>query len=377
MVFFCAGWTLLLAFLLCWNIRHMEKTTRALAENNARMFWQKDMQYRAWNVAHGGVYVPVTDKTPPNPYLDMEQRDVMIGGQEYTLMNPAYMFRQVTEMGKKTTAIQGRITGLDPKGPENKPSPWEEKALLSFERGAEEFLEVMQIDGSSYVHFMRPLKAEQACLSCHHERAVDINSVVGGISIVVPMESYLVQHKNNMHKLWIAFLAIWLTGTVIICFMDSVIQKTINKLKRSEQQNRAILDTMDKVGVGLHIVDKEHRIRYANRTMEQWFGYTTNRICYQEAYKREEPCTLCSLKQVVEQKSTVRYEYTCQGHTFDVVSAPLTMQDGTPAKLEVRLDVTDQKKVEEEQRRAAELLKAKESAESATVAKSMFLANMS
>ncbi|MCI5209433.1 MAG: PAS domain S-box protein, partial [Candidatus Electrothrix sp. ATG2] len=192
------------------------------------------------------------------------------------------------------------------------------------------------------------------------------------------MESYLVQQNKNMRKLWIAFSAIWFTGLIIICFMDNVIQKTINKLKRSEQQNRAILDTMDRVGVGLHIIDEDYQIRYANRTMEKWFGYATDRICYQAAHKREKPCSPCSLKQVVEQQKTVRYEFISDDdRVFDVVSAPVTMQDGTLAKLELRLDVTDHKKVEEEQRKAAELLKAKESAESATVAKSMFLANMS
>ncbi len=377
LIFIYIGWTFLLIFLLCWNIRHMKKTTMALAENNARIFWQKDMLYRAWNVLHGGVYVPVSEETPPNPYLDIEHRDVIIAGQEYTLMNPAYMFRQVAEMGKKITAIQGKITGLNPKGPGNKPNQWEEEALRSFERGAEEYLDFTQDDGNFFVHFMRPIKAEKSCLPCHQEIKVELGGVAGGISIIVPMENYFVQYRNNVHKLWIAFLVIWFTGIVIICILDNVIQKTINKLKRSEQQNAAILDTMDKIGVGLHIIDQKYRIRYANSTMERWFDYTTDSLCYQSAYKKEAPCSLCSLNQVIEQKRTVRYEFSCHGQAFDVISAPITMQDGTPAKLEVRLDVTDQKQVKEEQRKTAALLKAKEYAESASVAKSMFLANMS
>ena len=373
----CAGWTLLLALLLSWNIHQMEKTTMTLAENNARIFWQKDMQYRAWNVAHGGVYVPVSEKTRPNPYLAVEHRDVMIGGRQYTLMNPAYMFRQVAETSKKTTAIQGRITALNPKGPENKPSPWEKKALRSFERGEEEYLDVVRVDGSSYMHFMRPLKAEKACLPCHRERSAAVGGVVGGISIVVPMEGYLAQHADNMYKLWIAFSAIWGAGLIIIFFMDNLIQKTIDKLGRSEQRNRAVLDTMDKVGVGLYIVDNDYRVRYANTTMEKWFGYATDTVCYPSARGEKTPDSPCSFNTVIEEKNTVRYDLVWKGRMFDVVSAPVIMQDGAPAKLEIRLDVTGRKKVEEERRKAAALLKAKESAESASVAKSMFLANMS
>ncbi|MCI5223458.1 MAG: DUF3365 domain-containing protein, partial [Candidatus Electrothrix sp. AR4] len=371
------GWTLLIALLLYWNIRHMKKTTMTLAENNARMFWKKDMLYRAWNVLHGGVYVPVKEYTPPNPYLDIENRDVIIAGQEYTLMNPAYMFRQVAEIGKKTTAIHGRITGLHPKGPENKPSPWEKKALHSFERGSKEYLELVQVGEESFIYFMGPIKAEKGCLPCHQEIKNELGGVAGGISIIVPMENYFVQYKDNVHKLWMAFLSIWLAGLAIICIMDDVIQKTINRLLRTEEQQGAILDTMDKVGVGLHIIDKAFCVRYTNTTMEKWFGYKTGKICYKTVHGQDAPCALCSLEQVIEKNKTVRFELNSDDRVFDVVSTPIAMQDGAPAKLEVRLDVTDQKQVVKEQRRAQELLKAKELAESATVAKSFFLANMS
>lgn len=371
-----AGWTLLLILLLCWNMRHMKRTTLSLAESNARIFLQKDMLYRAWCAAHGGVYVPVSEKTQPNPDLDVANRDVMIGERRYTLMNPAYMFRQVAEMGEKLTAIQGRITALHPKGLKNEPSPWEERALLSFEHGAKEYLDIVQVDGGSYLHFMRPVKAKKACLTCH-QRTESVDNVVGGISIVVPLEKYFEQYNKNIHKLWLAFWAIWSGGVCIIYIMNRVIQKNIHRLKRSEQQNATILHNIDKVGIGLHIVDKNFRVHYANSTMEKWFGYITDTICYQSSRKQEAPCSHCLLDQVAEQSSTVRYELIHHDRVFDVVSAPVIMQDGTLAKLELRLDVTDQKMVEEEQRKAAELLKAKESAESATVAKSMFLANMS
>ncbi len=371
------GWSLLLVVLLCWNMRHMKKTNMVLAENNARMFWQKDMLYRAWNVLHGGVYVPVSTGTLPNPYLDIENRDVIIAGQKYTLMNPAYMFRQVAEIGRKETAIQGRITGLHPKVPENKPNPWEEKALRSFEHGAEEYLNVVQVDEKYFVHFMGPIKAEKGCLPCHKEIKNELGNVAGGISIIVPMENYLMQYKKNVHKLRIAFLAIWLAGIGIICIMDSVIQKTINKLIRSEQQQSAVLDTMDRIGVGLYIVDKVFRVRYANSTITKWFGHNVNELCCLPMREKERPCSSCYLEEVVQEGRTVRYERNFEGKIFNVVATPFVMEDGTPAKLEVRLDVSHQKRFEEEQLKALEMLKAKESAESATLAKSIFLANMS
>ncbi len=369
-------WTLLLAALFLWNTRQLRKTTLELAESNARMFWQKDMLYRAWNLSHGGVYVPVTKHTPPNPHLDMPQREVMIAGRQYTLMNPGYMFRQVAELGKELTAIQGKITSLDPREPDNAPNGWETKALRAFERGEPEYLEQVQTEEGPVLRFMRPISTEPSCLPCHRE-IKEFGKVRGGISIVLPMEKYVLQHRQNTQKLLSAFLAIWLVGNVMTCLLASVIQKTLRQLLQSEEQQRAILETMDKVGVGLHIVDKAFHVHYVNRTTEQWFGYKAGSLCYETAHGEDAPCLLCSLEQVVDRKETVHTELRWQGRVFEVVAAPIITQDGVPAKLEVRLEVTDQKRIKEEERKTQELLKAKEAAEAATVAKSVFLANMS
>lgn len=163
----------------------------------------------------------------------------------------------------------------------------------------------------------------------------------------------------------------------MICVLARVIQKTLRQLLQSEEQQRAILETMDKVGVGLHIVDKAFHVHYVNKTTEQWFGYKAGSLCHKTAHGEDAPCLLCSLEQVIDRKETVHSELRWQGRVFEVVAAPIITQDGVPAKLEVRLEVTDQKRIKEEERKTQELLKAKEAAEAATVAKSVFLANMS
>ncbi|MCI5120387.1 MAG: DUF3365 domain-containing protein, partial [Candidatus Electrothrix sp. AUS4] len=371
------GWTLLLVILLCWNRWHMKKTTILLAENNARMFWGKDILYRAWSAFHGGAYVPVSDGTEPNPYLAIENREVKIDGQEYTLVNPAYMFRQIYEQGKESGTIQGRLTSLTPKHPNNNPRSWEEKALRSFEQGKEEYIELIQEQGKPFLRFMRPVRLKETCLRCHAGEEQKIGGIRGGMSIIVPLEEHFALFRDDVNKLWLAFLAIWLAGVMIILVMYSMIRKAIGSLLQSEQQKTAILDTMDKVGVGLYIIDQNYRIRYANKTMVKWFSCETGAICHESVHHRDTPCSACYLEQVTEQKETVRYELHFQEQFFDVVATPITLHDGTSGKLELRLDVTDRKKVEQEQRKAVELLKAKEIAESATQAKSVFLANMS
>lgn len=371
------GWTLLLVVVLCWNKWHMRKTIILLAENNARMFWEKDMLYRAWSVFHGGAYVPVSEEIDPKFSLGIEHRDVKIDGQEYTLINPAYMFRQIYETGEKSMTIQGRLTSLQPKRPDNTPTPWEEKALRSFASGSEEYVELAGIEDKFFLRFMRPVRLEKTCLRCHKGEDEQIGGIRGGVSIIVPLEDHFALFHDNVNKLWWAFLAVWLAGVAIILVMYGLVREAIGSLLQSEQQKSTILDSMDKVGVGLYIIDKKYQIRYANKTMVSWFSCKPDAICYESVHGRDTPCSRCYLEQVADQKETVRYELTFKEQFFDVVATPITLQDGESGKLELRLDVTDRKAIDREQRKAIELLKAKEVAESATQAKSVFLANMS
>ncbi len=118
------GWTALLGLLLFWNIHNVKTDTIKLAESDARQSWEKDVIYRLWAAQHGGVYVPVSETTQPNPHLVGPERDVTIFNREYTLMNPAFMTRQIYELAQKHLSIQGHITSLLPIRPANAAYPW-------------------------------------------------------------------------------------------------------------------------------------------------------------------------------------------------------------------------------------------------------------
>jgi DNA-binding CsgD family transcriptional regulator len=100
----------------------------------------------------GGVYVPATKETPPNPYLEVPQRDIAIhSGTVLTLMNPAYMTRQVHELAAKAYGIYSHITSLNPIRPANASDPWETQALQAFHRGIKEVSGVEEMKGEAYM----------------------------------------------------------------------------------------------------------------------------------------------------------------------------------------------------------------------------------
>lgn len=95
----------------------------------------KDIIMRKWVAGLGGIYAPVTDATPPNPWLPEKGRDFTLpGGMRITKMNPAYVTRLVHELWREHSEIRSRIVSVKPVNPDNMALPWEAAALEDIER---------------------------------------------------------------------------------------------------------------------------------------------------------------------------------------------------------------------------------------------------
>jgi len=204
-------WTFCLGASLAWNLSESDRHARALALQTARALYRKDVLYREWSARHGGVYVPVSDATQPNPYLQTPERDIRTpSGRALTLVNPAYMTRQVFELQDREFGIHGHITSLKPIRPQNAADAWEQTALAAFERGAEEVSVIANFRGSPHIRMMRPLVTSQACLRCHREQGYRVGDVRGGISVAVPMGTFAV--AGHARNLALAHGGLWLLG---------------------------------------------------------------------------------------------------------------------------------------------------------------------
>lgn len=147
-------WTLLLSGLFVVYIVECRKKVHDIGHGMALASFEEDLLFRRWAARHGGVYVPETAATPANPYLaDIPERDITTpSGRRLTLMNPAYMNRQLFEMAREQDGIpHGHITSLNPIRPENAPDQWETKALKALEQGVKEVVEAEQIDGQPHL----------------------------------------------------------------------------------------------------------------------------------------------------------------------------------------------------------------------------------
>lgn len=178
-IILAAAWTFIIIMGACWHLFEAYRNTQRSAYVEASRSFEKDLVYRRWVAGHGGVYVPATEETPPNPYLaHIRNRDITTtSGQELTLVNPAHMTRQVYELGHKQYGHQNHITSLNPLRPENKPDRWEKKALQAFTQGKTEVSEFTKIGDTDYLRLMRPLTTETSCLKCHASQGYKVGEL--------------------------------------------------------------------------------------------------------------------------------------------------------------------------------------------------------
>ncbi|MDD2541228.1 MAG: DUF3365 domain-containing protein [Desulfuromonadaceae bacterium] len=229
----CFVWTLAIAGAFVWSYYMQKNAILDMAKAEARIAFQKDALYRKWAAKHGGVYVPVTSETPPNPNLSrIQERDIITpSGKLLTLINPAYMTRQVFEQAdKEDNYVRGHITSLNPIRKENAPDSWEQNALKAFENGAKEFSNLQRSNGREYLRLMRPFYVEQPCLKCHAAQGYKLGDIRGGISVSVPMALYADVSSRGSIVRSSTLATIWFLGMGLIAFGSRKLTKSTELL---------------------------------------------------------------------------------------------------------------------------------------------------
>jgi len=236
------GWTVFVVAVLSWNIYYHKIGTLEIARNHAQESFDKDLVHRRWAAKHGGVYVPITKDTPPNPYLShIEERDITTpSGRQLTLMNPAYMTRQVLELGAEQYGLRGHITSLNPLRPENAPDSWERETLKGFEKNPVEVTSLEKIDGQTYMRLMKPMATEQSCLKCHASQGYKVGDIRGGISVSVPMKPILALANTQLKKIVLGYGLTWTLGLIGIGIGFLRIRNHITTYNQSQKTLREI-----------------------------------------------------------------------------------------------------------------------------------------
>ncbi len=253
-------WFIITTISCIWNFKVVNKNTSLIVKKQAQSFFQEIQTSRAWNAGHGGVYVPITEKTKPNQYLKTANREIYIDslGIALTKVNPAFMTRQIAEIAEKNNSIKFHITSLKPIRPQNKADSWETIQLNKFETGATEFIEYIEND-SAY-RYMAALPVKSVCMKCHEEQGYKVGDIRGGISITIKGVKYKELVFRQKVSILIFHSIIFMIGIVSILlfqrysktqfkklhFEKIVIRQRNIELKKNERKLQEINNIKDK-----------------------------------------------------------------------------------------------------------------------------------
>lgn len=216
-------WVMSVSTSLAWNMFQLERSVEREHVKTAKAFSQQILITRGWNSSHGGLYIRVTEKLPPNPFLHISNRDIeTTDGTRLTLINPPLMTSLISEISQEQGLTNFRLTSLKPINPDNAPLPWEKTALQSFERKHnKEYFFSNQEENKVVFHYISSLIITKECLHCHRPQDYQEGDLRGGLSISFPV------NKKRISALVFSHFFMLFFGVVLIAgFGKKIVQLT-------------------------------------------------------------------------------------------------------------------------------------------------------
>ncbi|SFC20416.1 diguanylate cyclase (GGDEF) domain-containing protein [Marinospirillum celere] len=228
-------WAVVVGLLYWHNQQILDEAGYEMARQRGEVAFTLIQTMRHWNTEHGGVYAPLTEDTPENPYLDVPEKTITSpSGIQLTSLNPAYMTRQLSEL-MQGSELEINLTSRRLMNPNNQPDVWEAKVLNYLEEtGASEYVETQ----GEQLRYMAPLYMEPGCLACHAHMGYEVGDLRGGLSVSFP-KTYIQRMTHELHREsrsthLLAFLLLSATGSLAIYGLRRLL--TSLNLERSQRE---------------------------------------------------------------------------------------------------------------------------------------------
>lgn len=231
-------WALVVGLVYYHNDITLQHAGFDLARQRGEVAFQLIQTMRHWNAIHGGVYVPLTEQTPENPWLDVPDKTISSpDGVTLTKLNPAYMTRQIAEL-LSGSELEIHLTSLKLMNPGNRADPWEARALAQLDKNGSR--SVVEIVGDRF-RFMAPLYIDQSCLACHANMGYQIGDMRGGLSVSFSVDyaqrlTAQLRHDSILIHL-VTFVLLSLTGVAAL----GGLRRLLISLQRERDERESII----------------------------------------------------------------------------------------------------------------------------------------
>lgn len=302
-------WVLAVLASLVYNINAAYQETLKNDSVAAEATVNRDISFRSWAAKKGGVYVFANQGTDSNPYLVHPLKDLTTQeGIALTLLNPAYLIRDLQEHSVTELGIKTRLISRNPINPKNQADPWEEKILASFTNQKEPITELVEVNNQAYFKSIHPFYVKAECLSCHAHQGYKVGEVRGGIAASVLLEPYLANYNSHKYKLLLTHSGVALLGFIGLFASYSREKKNSLTQEKHLQELQLAATVFEQSYDAIIITDQNGIIVDLNNAFERISGYTKAELV------GKKPSLLKSTQQDAETYQEIKKALAYKGH---------------------------------------------------------------
>ncbi len=362
-------WSIIMLSAMAVDMYNSDRSVMAMAKLQARTAIAKDILYRKWNAINGGLYGTRSELTQPNPFLNVPDRDISTpSGRQLTLINPAYMTRQVHELElQQENGLRSHITSINPIRPANAPDTWEQTALRRLEYGDSEVSTLAEINGQPYLRVIRPLRVTNSCLKCHAAQGYGEGDLRGGISASVPMREWNLLKRQHLLRGYLLYLAFWLVGLLGLGGGMYQLRRQIRSNQMVSEQLGQFKTTLDRINDYVFMLDPQSLyFFYANQMIIDKSGYSEEELLHMTPSDLFQDLEGDHVRQMVNMlqngsRDYFHFESTVQYKNGTIIPVDIQLQHIEPTRgndrvVGVMRDISKRKKMELEKQQMEQRL---------------------
>ena len=135
------------------------------------------------------------------------------------------------------------------------------------------------------------------------------------------------------------------------------IQLECDLREKLQQENQRLFSILEQLPVNVCLYDNRRNIIYANKSLKKRFEKIDSKKCYKLFYGTDKPCDDCPILEVFKNKIPTVFERTQRdGRIYEFHDYPFIDSDGTTFVLEMGIDITNRKVMEEDLKELNETL---------------------